>query len=172
MKYRSLTRVLALDLHPRRFGYVVLESPDRLLDWGVCSYRGKGKPNDVLIQKRLRPILELWHPKFLMIRCARKVPPKQRLVRGRFLKGAAAEARKHRISIRKGSGNVDILTKHESARRVAEHFPALGWSLPRKRKPWESEHYSMSILEALAVAMTTVVKRPNVRPESWPLPSK
>src|SRR5437667_10732388 len=32
-------RVLALDVHPSRFGYVVFEGPDELLDWGVRSFR-------------------------------------------------------------------------------------------------------------------------------------
>jgi hypothetical protein len=32
-------RVLALDVHPRSFGYVVFEGPNRLLDWGVRSFR-------------------------------------------------------------------------------------------------------------------------------------
>jgi len=41
MRSKSLTRVLALDLHPRRFGYVVLEGPERLLDWGVRSIAAK-----------------------------------------------------------------------------------------------------------------------------------
>ncbi|PYX02386.1 MAG: hypothetical protein DMG85_21530 [Acidobacteria bacterium] len=35
MKHKSFARVLGIDLHPRHFGYVILESPDRLLDWGV-----------------------------------------------------------------------------------------------------------------------------------------
>src|SRR2546422_30287 len=54
MKCKSLFRVLALDLHPRRFGYVVLEGPDGLLDWGARSYRRKDKLNGILIHQRMR----------------------------------------------------------------------------------------------------------------------
>jgi hypothetical protein len=36
----------------------------------------------------------------------------------------------------------------------AARFPEIGWKLPPKRKPWESEHYSMSIFEALETAVT------------------
>src|SRR6267154_6537873 len=68
MKHSRLARVLALDLHPRHFGYVVLESPDRLLDWGVRSCRHKGNSADILIQRRLRPLLELWEPSILVLR--------------------------------------------------------------------------------------------------------
>jgi hypothetical protein len=154
MRYKGLCRVLALDLHPRRFGYAVVEGPDRLLDWGVRSYRGKDKPKNVLVQKRLRPILKLWNPKFLVIRGARRVPSKRRLVRGRLLEGVTAEAKKHRIPVRKLSDNVETLTKDENARRVAEHFPTLWWDLPGRRKPWESEDYRMGIFAAAGLALT------------------
>jgi hypothetical protein len=51
---------LALDLHPRCFGYVVVENSSRLLDWGVCSYRRKHGAADVLVRRRLRQLLALW----------------------------------------------------------------------------------------------------------------
>ena len=44
MKHESLTRILALDLHPRSLGYVMIESPTKLLDWGVCRSYRKQKP--------------------------------------------------------------------------------------------------------------------------------
>src|SRR5712692_9783827 len=68
MRYKSLTRVLAIDLHPRRFGYVIVENPDKLLDWGVRSCRRKGNSADVLIRRRLRPLLELWRPSVVVLR--------------------------------------------------------------------------------------------------------
>jgi len=54
MKHKRLTRILALDLHPHSFGYVVVESPSRLLDWGVCSDRRKHGAANVLVRKRLK----------------------------------------------------------------------------------------------------------------------
>ena len=58
MKQKSRERILALDLHPRRFGYVVLESPGKLLDWGVRrSYRKTNQHPEVLVEGRLRPLL-------------------------------------------------------------------------------------------------------------------
>jgi hypothetical protein len=157
MRYKSLTRVLALDLHPRRFGYVVLEGPDRLLDWGVRSYRRKGNSSDVLIQRRLRPLFDLWRPTFLVISGARQMPPRKNLLRERLLKGVVAEAKNHRILVRmlKASPGEDQgkrLTKYENARRVAEQFPALAQKLPPKRRTWESEDYRMSMFAAAAVA--------------------
>jgi hypothetical protein len=157
MRYQSRTRVLALDLHPRRVGYVVLEGPDRLLDWGVCSYRRKGNSRDVLIQRRLRPLLERWRPTFVMIHGARQMPPRKHLLRERLLKGVVAEAKNYRARVqilkKWPTGRAERLTKYERAQAVVQCFPVLTRKLPPKRKPWESEHYSMSILEALAIAV-------------------
>jgi hypothetical protein len=157
MRYKSLTRVLALDLHPRRFGYVVLEGPDRLLDWGVRSHRRKGNSADVLIRRRLRPLLELWSPTLLVIHAARQIPPRKKLVRERLLKGVVAEAKKQRARVqmlkKRPADLAEKLTKYERAQAVVKRFPVLTQKLPPKRKPWESEHYSMSIFETLEVAV-------------------
>src|SRR6266849_1110691 len=158
MRYKSLTRVLALDLHPRRFGYVVLESPDKLLDWGVRSYRRKGNSSDVLIQRRLRPLLALWRPTLLVIGGTRQMPPRQKLPRARFLRGVAVEAKNYRASVqilkKWPIDRAEKLTKHQRAQAVIERFPVLAQKLPPKRKPWESEHYRMSMFSAAALAMT------------------
>ena len=156
MRYKSLTRVLALDLHPRRFGYVVLERPGKLLDWGVRSYRRKDNPADVLIRRRLRPLLELWKPTLLVIRGLRQIQPRNNLLRGRLLKGVVAEARTHRARVqtlkKRPTDRFKKLTKYECAQAVIKLFPVLTRKLPPKRKPWESEDYRMSIFGALAIA--------------------
>jgi len=157
MRNKSLTRVLALDLHPRRFGYVVVEVPDRLLDWGVCSYRRKGNSSEVLIQRRLRPLLELWRPKFLVIHGARQIPPRKHLLRERLLKGVAVEAKNYRARVqiikKRPTDRAEKITKYERAREVVKHFPVLTQKLPPERKPWESEDYRMSMFAAAALAM-------------------
>jgi hypothetical protein len=157
MRYKSFTRVLALDLHSRRFGYVVLESPDRLLDWGVRSYRRKGKSRDVLIQRRLRPLLALWRPTFLMIRGARQKSPRKHLLQERILKGVAAEAKNYRARVhilkKWPTDRAEKLTKYERAQAVIKHFPVLTRKLPPKRKPWGSEDYRMSMFAAAALAV-------------------
>ena len=152
MRYKGLARILALDLHPRHFGYVVVEGPDKLLDWGVCSRR-KGNPADVLIRKRLRPLLELWRPSLLLIGGPQQTRPRRNILQDRFLKRVAAEAKNHRVPVRLTRKRTGSLGKYENARLVAEHFPVLALSLPPKRKPWESEHYSMSMFDAAVMAI-------------------
>jgi hypothetical protein len=45
--------VLAIDLHPRHFGYVVVENPGRLLDWGVPARKSRRAAST--ISSRLTP---------------------------------------------------------------------------------------------------------------------
>jgi hypothetical protein len=158
MRYKSLTRVLALDLHPRRFGYVVVESPDRLLDWGVRSYRRKGNSADVLIRRRLKPLLELWRPSILVLRNVLGMTQRPHHQSEALLNRIAAEAKNHEVAVRilkkrPGSEQGKRLTKNENARRVAEQFSVLRWKMPPKRKPWESEDYRMSMFTAAVLAM-------------------
>jgi hypothetical protein len=157
MKHQTVGRVLAIDLHPRRFGYVVVESPRKLLDWGVRSYHCNGNPVDVLIQRGLKPLLALWRPAVILIRGPRQTQSRQKPLRERLLKGVIAEARTHRARVqiltKRPTDRTDRLTKYECARAAVQLFPVLTRRLPPKRKPWESEHYSMSLFEALAVAV-------------------
>jgi hypothetical protein len=152
MRYKSLTRALVLDLHPRRFGYVVVESPDRLLDWGVRRCRHKDGSTDALIRKRLGPLLELWRPSVVVVRNPSRMTPRVNS-RSRLLRRIVIEAKNHRVPVRIGPEWDGGSTKHENARRVAEYFPVLARSLSPKRKPWESEDYRMSMFAAATLAM-------------------
>ena len=160
MNHNSLTRILALDLHPRSFGYVVVENSSRLLDWGVSSYRGKHDAANVLVCKRMRQLLDLWRPAALVLH--NPVKKSQRPKDG-LTEWIVAEAKSRRIIVRapvKNSADYQgkILTKYKNARRVAEHFPILTRELPPKRKAWESEHYRMSIFAAAALAIRATAR--------------
>jgi len=158
MRRKTPIRILALDLHPRSFGYVVAESPSRLLDWGVSSDRRKHGAGNVLVLKRLRQLLDLWRPAALVLHNPSKKSRRPSPKKDRLLERIVAEAKNQRIVVcEMVKSSVDyqgkILTKYENARRVAEHFPVLTRELPPKRQIWESEHYRMSIFTAAALAM-------------------
>ena len=155
MRRKIPIRILALDLHPRSFGYVVVESPRRLLDWGVSSYRGKHDAANVLVRKRLRQLLDLWRPAALVLHNPLKKSRRPNPKKDRLLERIVTETRSRRIivrvSVERAADQGEILTKYENARRVAEHFPVLRRELPPKRRAWESEHYCMSIFDAAAL---------------------
>jgi hypothetical protein len=159
MRNKSPIRTLALDLHPRSFGYVVVEGPDRLLDWGVCAYRDRGNSTHELIQRRLHRLFALWIPSVVVVHNPPTTHPRVRVRKARLLKRIVSEARKYRvgvhaIKIESQQNPGKKLTKYENARRVAEHFPVLTRELPPERRAWESEHYGMSIFTAAALAMS------------------
>jgi hypothetical protein len=168
MKPQRLTKILALDLHPRSFGYVVIDSSTEVRDLGVCrSYRKTNKHQEVLVGKRLRPLLKLWMPDLVIVR-----------VGGRREKGLRSLFRQIRKEV---NGNAFLpikafedphpgRSKYERAVEIAERFPEIGWKLPPKRKPWESEHYSISIFEALAVAVRYPDLNCTNKKESRPAP--
>jgi hypothetical protein len=155
MKHRSLTRMLALDLHARSFGYVVVESPDdRLLDWGVRSHRFKKYSAQRFVRTGLRPLLDVWQPTVIVVQ-----NPTQSASRGRrsnLLNQVAREAKNRRVQLgirRKSILGGERLTKHEIARRAAERFSILRWRMPLKRRAWESEDYRMSMFCAADAAL-------------------
>ena len=156
MRYKSLTRVLALDLHPRRFGYVVLEFPDRLLDWGVRSHRRKGNSVDMIIRRRVRPLLELWRPSVIVLREPLRIRTPN-LQRNRLLKQIMMAAKSYRARVhilkKRSTDRAERLTNYERAQAVVQRFPVLTRKLPPKRKPWESEDYRMSMFAAATLAM-------------------
>ena len=163
-KCKSFSRILALDLHPGRFGYVVLEDSTELLDWGVRrNYRGTKPWRTVLIQKRLSSLLDQWEPSLVVMNeVTRFSPPIRRLVTV-----IRKEARQRKLMVKLigraavggtfGEGRP--IRKDEIASLLAERFPVLRWELPPKRKIWESEHYRMSIFDAAALAVSCLKQR-------------
>ena len=143
------TRILALDVHPRSFGYVVVESPEKLLDWGVRrSYKKTKSHPGVLARGRLRPLLKIWKPGVVVTRVRdRRNKDVQSLLR-HMKKEAGATSFLRITSTRDyylGRG------KHQRAAEMAARFPEVGWKLPPKRKLGDSEHYLISMFEALAI---------------------
>jgi hypothetical protein len=158
------TRILALDIHPRSFGYVVMEGPDKLLDWGVRrSYRKTRNHPEVLVEGRLRPLLKIWKPGAVVTRIGdRRNKDVQPLFRHMKKEAGATSF----LPITGTRGFYLGLGKYQRAVEMAMRFPEIGWKLPPKRKLGDSEHYSMSMFEALAIAVAYGDGRvPNVTPQ-------
>src|SRR5216684_3378113 len=61
-------RVLALDVHPRSFGFVVFEGPNRMLDWGVRSFRSGVNAVKIPSARKLLALLDEFTPSAVVIR--------------------------------------------------------------------------------------------------------
>jgi hypothetical protein len=154
--------LVALDLHPGRFGYVVLEDSTELLDWGIRrNYRGTKPWRTVLIQKRLSSLLDQWEPTLVLMNEAMNDATRFSSGIRRVVTVIRKEARHRKLPVRvvdkqevkTAFGVGQQITKYETASLLAEKIPALHWELPPKRKIWESEHYRMSIFTAAALAI-------------------
>src|SRR5438132_1955836 len=64
-------RVLALDVHPLCFGFVLTEGPDELIDWGVRSFRHGTNTVKTPMSKRLASLIDEYRPNTLLVRTPR-----------------------------------------------------------------------------------------------------
>lgn len=154
----SPKRVLALDVHPRSFGYVVFEGSDRLLDWGVRSYRSPKENPLPRVQKNLQVLFRDFAPGVLVVKEPRaRIGSKLNRIMGSIRKQAARNHVSLRLlskkAARRAFSDLESLTKHGVATALAKRYPELAWKLPPKRKPWQSEDYRMSIFDAAALGV-------------------
>ena len=156
-KLRIHERILAIDLHPKRYGYAVLEAPEELLDWGVKRINGHC-PRQRSLSRGLRSLMEVWSPSLVAMRQPlRAVPVRTR----KLLRDLTDEVTRYGIPvirISQGPENLHHPTKDVLASSLVRQFPFLAHMLPRKRRIWESEDYRISIFVAIALALA--VNRP------------
>jgi len=148
------TRILAVVVRPRGFAFLLVEGTT-ILDSGIWTCQ-RSNFLDCLGQRFLR-ILRTYGPSTLVLRGPR-VRPKM-LERGLILNAIEKESRhlnvpmvwvRHKAICRYFFEVHHASTKHEIAQVIAQTFLDIAWQLPRKRKPWESEHHRMPIFEAAA----------------------
>lgn len=161
MKHATIVhkRVLAIDPTTRGFGYVVLEGPERLIDWGTRETCGDKHAGCL---KLAAEMMDRYEPDVLVMedptgRDARRCRRVRELI-GAI--GAAAREQRcttrgiSRSQIHKTFGPSAARTKHQIASAIAEQFPELAPRLPPVRKPWMSEDARMSIFDAMGLALT------------------
>jgi hypothetical protein len=153
-------RIISLDLHRLSFGFVVFEGPDKLLDWGVKSFRNGVNAVKIPFYQKLNRLVEDFDPEGLVVKvpCRTDMSTKVRAVQ--------MLARARRISVLNVPPEVlrkhfpgHNRNKHQIATYVANRLPELASMLPAKRKPWQSEHYRMSVFEAAAVGLVHLPKQ-------------
>lgn len=150
---------LAIVPTSRGFGYVVFENPDLIMDWGVKDVR-LNKTRDCLLKARV--LMHMLQPSVLVVEDAHHASSR-RGKRVKVLIDKMAElAESKSVSVVRYSRR-DMLvvfdtmgahSKDDIAAAVAKLVPELAPRLPHRRRVWESEHHSMAIFEAAALALT------------------
>ena len=150
--------VMSIAPTSRGFGYSIFAAPNQLLDWGVKETRhDKNQRIRSKVEAMVRDIppsavvIENWfHESCRRSQRVRLLLYELAVVAHRG--GATAMVYSCR-QIRQTFGECGK-TKDSVARIIAETLPALKPWLPPKRRIWESEHYSMAIFDAVALALT------------------
>jgi len=154
------TRILAVDARRNRFGYVLFEGPERLLDWGGSEI-SPGLNDRAAVgraRKRIRSVLRLRHPMVVVLKRPRRMITDKISARGPVLKAIVSEATglqipTHFVSrkdIREAFRILPGHSKYDIANRLVQLFPELVTRLPPRRKAWQSEPRSMIVFDAIA----------------------
>jgi hypothetical protein len=146
-------RLLALDLRNRRTGFVVLERPTKLLDWGVRTFTHKRLRPGVLTVDRIAYLLDYYSPKVVVVRRSKSSR--------RMMQRVRSETRSRTIDLRIFSARPvqqffserGCKNKYETALHLVGLFEDLRWKVPPRRKPWQSENHNTTIFDAAAVAL-------------------
>ncbi len=147
-------RILAIDLHPQSFGFVVFEGSQLILDWGARSFRGGVNKVRTPLRPKVGVLLNTFAPDVLVL----QRPRTEKLER--IVRKIKHEAKTKKIAVRLLTpkavakaflGRND--NKDQVASVIAERFPELLSVLPPRRRPWQSEDYRMSIFDAAAIGI-------------------
>ena len=147
--------VLSLYPNSRGLGYVCIEEPQSLLDFGIVT----GKPiSNRRIMERVRKFLDYYKPTIVLVRDAQ--PYNRRICR--LLEDIAGHAEQLGLSVYRYSRQqiketfevYGASTKYEVSRKLADWFPVLNSRAPKVRKAWMDEDYNMGIFDAVSLALT------------------
>ena len=145
---RQLIRALALDLHPRSFGYAVFENAV-LLDWGLRKWPSRQLKT---AGRKIRRLFDLWQPMRLLIREGaprREYEMAQAVARNE--KMPVVDVR--RAVVQDAFRSSNRLSRFDIAKLISERYPELHPRLPTKRKLTENEPFQLRMFNAAAVGM-------------------
>jgi hypothetical protein len=163
----QMERLLALEVRPQKFGFVVFEGPTRLLDWGVKSYQVRGISRRAILRKRISFLLRMYVPSVLAVRQGDSSPRKAR----RAILWATEIIRAQASG--KSTGLYSLKTreiwsffaahgctnKHHMATLLAKWFEELSWRLQPARKPWQGEKSNTLVFDAAATGIAFFNRR-------------
>ena len=158
MAVRKLRRrILAIDPTHRGFGFVVLEEPLALIDWGLRYVPTLNEKEHV---RRVVDLLRLVVPDVVVVEDVRH-PSCRRGTRVRRLIEAIEQAgrREHmsvrrvaRADVRRWYAKIGSSNKDSVAAVIVDQFPELESILPPKRKTWMPEDQRMAVFDAATLA--------------------
>jgi hypothetical protein len=168
MRKLYASRILAVNIRSRRFGYAVFEMPARFLDCGVSKFGSFRKA-----ERRVAALFRMFRPSAIVLRkvTARNKRNSQRAKRiARIVRRQAnrwsipvtfvSERTLKAFFRRLGRNN-----KYDIAALVGNRFPEVAWKLPSRRKFYEPEPWAMTSFDAAALGAAYIeLQNSNSRP--------
>lgn len=152
---RDPSRILAIHPGHGGFGFVVMESPEQIVDWGI---KACPSTDAVCILRRIVALTDQYRPGVLLLTVRTNRRRNPRLLR--LIKGIRVACRKQGVAPRAISREaIHALfsrygrTKNELALAVVHKLPQLSRWFPRKRRMWGGEDHRMKIFEAALLAL-------------------
>ncbi len=150
--------ILAIAPTSHGFGYVVFETPDLIMDWGVKDVR-KNKLRDSLLKARV--LMHMLQPSVLVVEDVHHASSRRSKRVTVLIDKLTELANERGVKVIRCSrtdklkvfARMGARSKDEIAATVAKIVPELAPRLPPRRRIWESEHHSMAIFEAAALAI-------------------
>lgn len=151
--------ILSIYPNSRGFGYVCIESTNKILDLGIVTVRQRA--NDRVLS-RIKKFVDFFHPTIILVkdygdmsrgRAKRRYELTEKMV-------VFANERKlplvqyTRKQIRDVFEQFGVTTKYEIAQKLITWYPLLAARTPKIRKPWMDEDYHMGIFDAFSLAVT------------------
>jgi len=158
--HRNSTRhdvILAVDPTAKGMGYVVMEGPDDIIDWGTThTIIGKNS----FVRRKVQRLIEYCSPDVLVIedaaqgrRCSRVLKLLEALEKLARTLGLRV-VKIARGTLHETFANFGATNKHEISCRLTEYYPQLTRLLPDKRKIWEAEDARYGVFDAAALGFT------------------
>jgi hypothetical protein len=161
IQLKARGRIIAFEIRPRRFGFVVLEVAT-LLDWGVRNFGTLGLSDVGPERKEIAHLMAFYRPTAVVFRkrIATLSPDARAIIRN-SQQVVASEATRHSIPVRTVSAALvskffathGCGPKHERAALVADWFEELRWNVPPRRKAWEPERQNAVVFDAAATGI-------------------
>lgn len=150
-------RILAIEPSTRGFGYVVLEEPKRLVDWGLKEVKGE---KNVRCLCQVRHLLKLYKPDIVAVenitRNSRRCKRVRELIQYIHQQGQRSHVTTKAVGefdFHKSYGLSECSTSYDIAKMLAKQFDEVADRLPPPRKPWDGLHQNMAIFGAIQLAL-------------------
>lgn len=151
--------VYAIYPNANGFGYVYMDGPRKLLDYGIirmnpiCNFRLLDKIKDSI--EYFKPaVIILLDPEGNSSRTGNRIRKLIEKITGYAKQENLQVAQISRDQIRDVFENFGVITKYDISQWLLSEFKQLETRRPKERKLWTSEDRNMAVFDALSLAMT------------------